>query len=194
MRAARSYAWLLVWMVATAASAESPALDLPQLMAKLAAVDRSVVAFEETRYFAVLSTPIVRRGTLHYVRPDRLEMRVFTPRPETIEVAGTHIRVESPAGKREWDLAGEPVALAWIEAIRAALAGDGAALARRFRIALVGTAEAWDMRLEPIDARVATALASVDVKGRQADLTSIEILDSQGDRVAIVLTPETIPR
>ena len=194
MRAARSCAWLLVWMVATAASAESPALDLPQLMAKLAAVDRSVVAFEETRHFAVLSTPIVRRGTLHYVRPDRLEMRVLTPRPETIEVAGTRIRVESPEGRREWDLAGEPVALAWIEGIRAALAGDGAALARRFRIALTGTTEAWDMRLEPIDARVATALASVDVKGRQAQLTSIEILDAQGDRVAIVLTPEKTPR
>jgi hypothetical protein len=74
------------------------------------------------------------------------------------------------------------------------LAGDGAALARRFRIALTGTAEAWDMRLEPIDARVATALASVDVKGRQAQLTSIEILDAQGDRVAIVLTPEKTPR
>jgi hypothetical protein len=183
-----------VWTFATAASAESPAFDLSQLMATLAAVDRSVVAFEETRHFAVLSTPIVRRGTLHYVRPDRLEMRVLTPRPEIIEVAGTHIRVESPEGRRQWDLTGEPVALAWIEGIRAALAGDGAALARRFRIALVGTAEAWDMRLEPIDARVATALASVDVKGRQAQLTSIEILDAQGDRVAIVLTPEKTPR
>jgi len=97
--------------------------------------------------------------------------------------------VESADGRREWDLAGQPVALAWIEGIRASLAGDTESLTRRFRSGLSGTADAWAMRLEPIDARVAAALARVDVRGRRAQILSIEILDAQGDRIAIALTP-----
>ena len=189
MSAARISAGCLSWMIAAVAVAAPPAFDLPQLMAMLARVDRSVVAFEETRHFAVLAAPVVRRGTLQYVRPDRLEMRVATPIPETVEIVGSRIRIASTDGRREWDLAGQPVALAWIEGIRASLAGDTESLTRRFRSGLSGTADAWAMRLEPIDARVAAALARVDVRGRRAQILSIEILDAQGDRIAIALTP-----
>jgi hypothetical protein len=189
MSAARISAGCLSWIISAVAVAASPAFDLPQLMAMLARVDRSVVAFEETRHFTVLATPVVRRGTLQYVRPDRLEMRVVTPIPETVEIVGSRIRIESTDGRREWDLAGQPVAFAWIEGIRASLAGDTESLKRRFRIELTGAADAWGMRLEPVDARVAAALARVDVQGRRAQILSIAILDAQGDRIDIALTP-----
>ena len=171
------------------APAAATAFDLTELMASLARVDRSVVGFEETRHFAVLASPIVRRGTLQYVRPDRLEMNVVTPFPETTQILGSRIRVESADSRREWDLAGQPVALAWIEAVRASLAGDAVSLSRQFRILLTGTAAAWEMRLEPLDERVAAALKRVDVRGRAAQIVTVEILDAQGDRIVIALRP-----
>lgn len=189
MSAKRISTGCLSWIIAAAAVAASPAFDLPELMAMLARVDHSVVAFEETRHFAALAAPVVRRGTLQYVRPDRLEMDVITPIPETIEIVERRIRVESAEGRREWDLAGQPVALAWVEGIRASLAGDTESLTRRFRIELSGTANAWSMRLEPIDAQVAATLARVDLRGRREQILSIEILDVQGDRISIALTP-----
>ncbi|MEP7181066.1 MAG: outer membrane lipoprotein carrier protein LolA, partial [Betaproteobacteria bacterium] len=76
---------LLAWTVSAVAAA-APTFDLSELMASLARVDRSVVSFEETRHFAALASPIVRRGTLQYVRPDRLEMNVVTPFPETTQI------------------------------------------------------------------------------------------------------------
>jgi hypothetical protein len=162
--------------------------DLAQLMAMLAKVERSGAAFEEKRYLAVLAAPLVRRGTLNYVRPDRLEMQVVTPFPETIEVVGNRMRIESPEQKpRELDLDAQPVALAWIEGIRASLAGDAPALARHFRIAISGTPALWQLALEPIEPRVAAALRRVDVTGRQSQLDAIEILDRQGDRIVIRL-------
>jgi len=173
-------------LAATFAAAATP-FDVPQLMATLAAVERSTVAFEETRHFAVLKVPIVRRGTLKYVRPDRLEMDVVTPFPETTEIVGTRVRIETPDGRREWDLAGQPVALAWIEAIRASLAGDEATLTRLFRVSLTGSADAWQIRLEPVAPRVAAALNRIDVRGRQAQLSTIEIFDAHGDRIVIML-------
>ncbi|SRR6266508_1326824 len=180
---------LLAWAVATTAAGATSSLDIADLMAKLSAVDVSVVTFEETRHFAVMSAPVVRRGTLRYERPDRLEMQVVTPFPETVEIAGSRIRIESPDGRREWSLAAQPVALAWIEAIRASLAGDVATLARLFRITLTGTSASWRLHLEPLDARVATTLAHVEVRGREAQLSTIEIVDRQGDRVVIKLEP-----
>ena len=162
--------------------------DVPQLMAMLAKVERSSAAFEEKRYLAVLATPLVRRGTLNYIRPDRLEMQVVTPFPETIEVMGNRMRIESPEQKpREVDLDAQPVALAWIEGIRASLAGDAEALARHFRIAISGTPAVWQLALEPKEPRVAGALRRVDVTGRQSQLDAIEILDRQGDRIVIRL-------
>jgi hypothetical protein len=186
--AGRLTAGLLAWLAA-AASPATPEFDLAQLMGMMAQVDNSVVAFEETRHFAVLSTAVVRRGTLHYVRPDRLEMRIVTPIRETTEIVGTRVRVESPEGAREWDLERQPVALAWIEGIRASLAGDAATLTRHFRVALKGSRSGWELRMEPVDARVATALSRIGVRGREAQLTTIEILDAQGDRIDIVITP-----
>jgi len=184
MRAVRLLACLVLWSSTAAAE-----FDLPQLMAMLAQVERSTVAFEETRYLAILATPVVRRGTLQYVRPDRLEMHVFTPFPETMEVVGSRVRIESSEQRREWDLAGRPVALAWIEGIRASLAGDAATLTRLFGVALGGTSASWQLVLEPRDPRVAAALRRVEVRGRQAQLTAIEILDRQDDRIVITFKP-----
>jgi hypothetical protein len=180
---------LLIWAVATTAVTQQSPLELTQLMTMLASVEHSSVAFEETRHLAVLTAPIIRRGTMNYVRPNRLEMQVVTPFPEKLEVVGTRVRIATSESTREWDLAAQPVALAWIDALRASLAGDVATLARLFRITLTGTSANWELRLEPQDSRVAASLSSVDLHGRQAQIVSVDIIDRQGDRIALRLTP-----
>jgi outer membrane lipoprotein-sorting protein len=190
MRGARLAATVLVCAFGAPVTVAAPGFDLEQLMAMLAQVDQSEVAFEETRHLALLSKPIVRRGTLHYVKPDQLEMRVVSPIQETTEIAGNRVRVESTDGTREWDLTRQPVALAWIEGIRASLAGDTATLTRQFRVTLKGLPAEWELHLEPSAASVAAALSRIDVRGRQTQLTSIEILDAQGDRISIAIAPK----
>lgn len=188
-RNVRLAAMVLACAVASAVIAAPSVFDLAQLMDMLAQVERSEVAFEETRHLAVLTAPIVRRGTLLYIRPDRLEMHVVAPIQETIAIVGSRIRVESPDGTRQWDLARQPVALAWIEAIRASLAGDTASLTRAFRVQLTGAPASWQLHLEPTAASVAAALARVDVRGHEAQLTRIEIVDGQGDSIGIAIAP-----
>jgi hypothetical protein len=175
-------------------SSSAVVFALPELMEMLARVDRSSGVFEETRHLAVLDAPIVRRGTLQYTRPDKLEMRVVTPFPETIAITGDRIYVRSSEGDREWEVSAQPVVLAWIEAIRATLAGDGASLTRLFRIELTGDQNSWEMRLEPVDPRVSKALSWVYVRGKNAAITSVEVRDAQADRISIVIKPgERIP-
>jgi hypothetical protein len=121
-------------------------------------------------------------------------MRVVTPFPETIAITGDRIYVRSPEGDREWEVSAQPVVLAWIEAIRATLAGDGASLTRLFRIEVNGDQNSWEMRLEPVDPRVSKALSWVYVRGKNAAITSVEVRDAQADRISIVIKPgERVP-
>ena len=181
------HAALVVGSAVTTASATE--FDLPRLMASLSAVTRSDVDFEETRHLVMLAKPIVRRGSLSYVRPDHLAMRVTSPVDETIEIDGSRVSVRSPSEQRDFDLAQQPVALAWIVAIRASLAGDERSLERRFSVGLTGSAESWDLQLEPIDRQVAAALKRVDVHGSGAALNVIKIDTARGDRIVFTLSP-----
>jgi hypothetical protein len=190
MAAVRCAVIVSIASIGIAAAALAQSFDMPQLMAMLGGVDESRAAFTETRYLKALATPIVRRGTLYYVRPDRLEMQIVAPFPETTRIVGMRVIVESADARREWNLASQPVALAWIEAVRASLAGDAGALARLFRTSVSGNAEQWALRLQPVDARVARSLKQIDIHGRRAQPMSIEIEDGEGDRVVIALKPE----
>jgi len=185
--------WQLLWLAASAIGATvfaaPTSFDVTRLMSMLAQVDRSSVAFEETRHFSALAAPITRRGTLSFERPDRLAMDVVTPFPETIRIAGSRVSIESPDGRREWDMSAQPGALAWIEAIRASLAGDAAALTRSFDATLTGTEAQWELKLVPRDERVGATLRQMTVRGREAQIAAIEIVDRRGDRVVIALKP-----
>ena len=89
---------------------------MAELMTLMARVETSSVAFEETKQVAALTAPIVRRGTLRYVRPDHLEMRVKTPYFERMEIVGNTLTIESKRGIRQVDLAGAPGPAAWVAA------------------------------------------------------------------------------
>ena len=186
----RVAALILACAALPAAMAADARFGMTDLMAMLAQVDERTAAFEETRRLALLTAPIVRRGTLHYVRPDRLEMRVTAPVPETTEIIGDRVRVESSDAVRQWDLAQQPVALAWIEAIRASLAGDAATLERHFQASLSGTRAAWNLSLAPRAPEVAAKLSRVDVRGSESQLTSIEIVETGGDRISVAISPQ----
>jgi hypothetical protein len=72
-----------------AISIGAPPLDAAELMALLSQVDKSSVNFEETKHLAALTAPLVRRGTMRYVRPERLEMQVDKPYFERLKSSVT---------------------------------------------------------------------------------------------------------
>ena len=103
MRAAR--ALLALWLALPAAA---QALALDELMAALRAVPQRHAAFEETKHLAVLTQPLVRRGTLEYTRPDRLRMQVDSPYFERLTIAGDALTIERRSGTTQVSLASQP--------------------------------------------------------------------------------------
>ena len=170
------------------------AFDMAELMALMGRVEQSRVVFEETKTVAALTAPIVRRGTLRYVRPDRLEMRVETPYFERMDVAGNVLTIESKRGTRQVDLAAAPALAAWVAAIRATLAGDRPTLARHFAFELNGKAARWTLVLLPIDPALSSVIARIAIDGAQSQVLRIEVDERMGDTTVLVVQPGTVAR
>jgi Outer membrane lipoprotein carrier protein LolA-like len=165
------------------------AFDLAELMGMMARIDASSAAFEETKEVAALTAPIVRRGTLRYVRPDRLEMRVETPYFERLDIVGNQLTIETRRGVRHVDLASEPGPAAWVASIRATLAGDRATLARHFAFRLSGEAARWTLTLLPLEPALSGVIERVTLDGAQAQLMRVEVDERMGDRTVLVMQP-----
>ena len=161
--------------------------DMTELMALMGRVETSSVAFQETKYVSTLTAPIVRRGTLRYVRPDRLEMRVETPYFERMDIVGNMLMIESKRGLRQVDLAGEPGPAAWVAGIRATLAGDRPTLARHFAFELRGQAARWTLSLMPLDPALSGVIQRIAIDGEQAQMTRIEVEERTGDRTVLII-------
>lgn len=175
------------------ASAEDP-FGLPALMRALAAVPAAQARFTEVRRMQVLSAPLELRGTLRYVRPDRLERQVQFPFEETIRIEGDRVSVDSAARgvRRSYALASLPAAHALVESLRATLAGDLVALERHYLPKLAGTRAAWRLSLTPRDPGVAAMLVEVRLYGAAARIERIEYDEAGGDRTVVTLR-ETTP-
>ena len=181
-----------VFVQVLAAPAQAADFELPSLMGLLAAVAESRDSFTETRHSAVLSTPLVLKGTLAYARPDRLEKNVLAPYEERTVVSGNSVTMENRTlqQNRTFSLASSSPISAFVESIRATLAGDRAALERHYHVKLEGTAEGWTMTLVPRDRKLASLVKSIQMAGARERLKRIEVAEASGDRSVMLISPE----
>jgi hypothetical protein len=186
----RSFAGACAFAVGIAGSSGiCDALELADVLSPLASVERSDATFEETRHIAALTAPVVRRGSLHYARPATLEMIVETPIRERVRVSGKSLKIEGPNGTRDIRLAEAPIVAAWIESVRATLAGDANALGRYFIVRTSGDSSRWMLTMTPLDAELSSVVSSVTISGAGPQITQIEVDESSGDRSITVVAP-----
>ena len=181
---------LLTALLALPAAAAD--LDLPALMGMLAAVPAAKQSFVENKRSALLSAPLVLKGTLAYVRPDRLEKHVLSPYEENTVIAGDAVSIENRSlkQKRYFSLSSSSAATALIEGLRATLAGDAPALERHYAIRLEGSQDAWLMTLTPRDEKLAALVTRIRIAGARERLKRIEVDESSGDQSAMLIVPE----
>jgi len=175
--------------IAFAMAGPALALEPGEVLAGLARVERSDATFEETRHIAALTAPVVRRGTLRYVRPSDLEMVVQTPVPERVRVSGTTLTIEGRNGVREVRLGDMPAIAGWVESVRATLAGDVPALGRHFTVRASGDISRWQLDLTPLSAELAAFVTRVTISGANAQIGRIDVIEASGDRSEMVVSP-----
>ena len=177
---------LLCWPLAGVADESA----LAQVMRSLAATPAVEAAFWEEKTLAMLDAPLVATGVLYYRAPDFLRKRTLHPHLEDYEADGNWLTVETPeAGRRQFDLNGYPQLRPFVEAIRAAQAGDQAALERYYQLEFQGTPAAWSLRLTPRAADAQRYVAAIVLRGQDGRIDRMETLEPDGDRSVMTITP-----
>ena len=171
------------------AAAMAAGWDLDQLMQALATTADGRATFTEKKFLSVLERPVESSGELRYVAPDRLEKRTIAPSPETMLVEGDTLTIERGRQKHTVRMQEYPELAGFIDSIRGTLGGDRKALERVFRLTLEGDARRWTLMLFPTDARLARSVHLVRIGGARGQVGSIEIIQTDGDRSVMTITP-----
>jgi hypothetical protein len=161
--------------------------ELGELMRQLAERRHGDVNFVEQHFLKLLKRPTESYGELTYDAPDRLEKRTIEPKPETLTLAGDVLTVVRGGRTRTLDLKAYPTIVPFIESIRATLAGDLPSLERLFTVDFAGSIARWRLTLTPREAQVAKAVSQVTIDGTSDTLTTVEIVESDGDRSLMTL-------
>lgn len=156
--------------------------DVPGLMELMARVTSREDRFTETKTVAMLTQPLVLKGTLAYVRPNRVEKHVTSPYAEHLIVQGDQLTLSTREGTKHLAVDSHPLIRSFIEAIRASLAGELSVLRRLYHIKLQGTRQDWMLTLRPLDPQAAEYLTSITLTGHGDRLTVVDIRETGGDR------------
>ena len=181
---------LVLALCLTACGAASAAeISAAQLFAMLAKERPGRATFHEKKYLALLDRPVESSGELTFTPPDRMEKRTLLPRPERVTVDRERITLERGGKRHSLGLRENPSIAVLVESIRATLAGDLDSVIRSYSVGLDGSASRWRLTLRPLDTDSARIVERIDIAGEQARVKTVEILQADGDRSVMTVTP-----
>jgi len=166
-----------------------PAWTLDRLMSTLAQHKSGRATFTETKYLSIATQPVESSGELVFVAPDHLEKHTLSPKPEHLVVDGDMLTVERNNRKYTLALARYPELGAFIDSIRATLAGNRFALEQVYKVALAGRGDDWTLTLTPLDSRMLKVVSTITLDGTRDVLRSVAIRQADGDRSVMRLQP-----
>ncbi|WP_428996006.1 outer membrane lipoprotein carrier protein LolA [Paraburkholderia ferrariae] len=166
---------------AQAAETAQPAWTLDRLMSTLAQRKSGRASFTETKYLSIATQPVESSGELVFVAPDHLEKITQNPKPEHLVVDGDMLTVQRENHKYTLALARYPELGAFIESIRATLAGNRFALEQVYKVALTGEGDDWTLTLTPLDSRMRKVVSTITIDGTRDAMRSVAIQQADGD-------------
>lgn len=166
--------------------------NLGQLMRELSSVRTARARFTEKRFLKMLDRPIESSGTLAFEAPAHLEKLTLMPKRELLRVEQDKVTLEIGAKpkRRILSLSDYPQLRAFVESIRATLAGDQAALERFYQVDFSGSAERWRLKLQPSDTKTKSLVREIRITGRRNEIVGVEVDQADGDRSVMSMVPD----
>lgn len=167
--------------------------NVQQLMQHLGQLKESKGKFVERKFLSVLNRPLESSGTLLFQSPGHLEKHTLKPKAESLVLDQGVLTIDNKARniKRTLVLQEYPAVWAFVESIRATLAGDLPALQQFYTIKLDGNAASWYLRLQPIEARTREAVSEIRIIGHGAWVDSFETIEANGDHGLMKIVKDT---
>lgn len=176
---------MLIALSGPAAADES----LDRLMQSLAARPQGHAVFSERQFLALLKKPVDSSGDLYFRAPDHLEKITHTPVAESLIVDGGTLTVVRGTAHRSLALGAYPQIGAFIDSIRATLAGDRQALEKAYTLTFGSDGQHWSLSLAPRDSRLAGVIREIRISGAGDAVERVETLRADGDRSVMMITP-----
>ena len=174
--------------------------DLVRLFSELGTRRERQASFTERKFSALLKAPVESSGTLVFRAPDLLEKHTVAPQRESVRIEGNVVTYEgAPLGgnvqKRTFALSDAPQLAALIECLRATLAGDLPALRRHYDVSWSAppSKQGWQLTLAPREQALRDAVAKVVMRGAGSEVSTVEIVEANGDFTLMQITPLVEP-
>jgi hypothetical protein len=162
---------------------------LDALMQAMAARPHGHAEFTESQYLALLKTRLDSAGDLYFRYPDHLEKLTRTPSAESLVIDHGTLTVTRGRLHHTVALAAYPQLAAFIDSLRATLAGDRAALERTFTLQFATDGSRWTLTLAPRDQKLAALVRQIRIGGAGDAISTVETLRADGDRSVMTITP-----
>jgi hypothetical protein len=146
--------------------------------------------FREEKHLALLTTPLVNEGTLHFAK-GLLARRTTSPVPSIVLVRDGRLEVADRHGRLRIDLASEPVVALFVASFVEILAGDEAALERIYDVRFDGgqdADDAWRLALTPRLSPMTKVVSLVEIEGRGKILLRMRVVEVSGDETRTTFT------
>jgi hypothetical protein len=161
-----------------------------QLFAGFRAMTGLEARFEEEKYLALLAAPLRSSGSLYFLPPSTLLRRVEEPRRQEILIQASRIRISQGAEVQTIDLGVYREIRPLVDSLIWIFTGDLASIEEVYRVEYevfeLGTGERaesrWQMTLSPKRAPLSSLLRKMKVRGAGLTVSSIELIETSGDR------------
>ncbi len=158
-------------------------LEFEQVRQRLQSVKSLRLSFEQQRFIAVLSKPLISRGQLLFDKDLGIVWKTISPISESLVITPEQSFVVSDQGQRSF---GSSAGIEQISKIFMALfRGDFDGLARYFEISFRKEGERWRIGCKPRDAGLAQFLRGIVLEGK-LNVDHVSVFEGSGDRAEIV--------
>ncbi len=165
-----------------AAPPDAATLDAAGIVVGLRRDAPARTAYTEVRFSGLLDRPLILRGELEYLGPERLAKRVDTPYREQVRVAdGTASVQRGDRPPRTFALGQAPELEGFLRGFAALLGGDADALTRDFTLTASGSRARWLLALKPRDERLARRIGEIAVFGEGSTPLCFRTREGDGD-------------
>ena len=163
---------------------------LQKVEEKAASVSAFSCAFRQERRLALFSKPVVFRGDLTIVRPDRLRWEFVRPVPSVLIVNGTRgLRCSGTADPQKFELSGNPVMRTVFEQLWAWMNGEYRRMQEAYDITMTPP-QSTGIVLTPREQAMAGVIAEIKILFDPLSLqpVHVEIQEVSGDTTLLDFT------
>lgn len=170
---------LSVFSLSVVASADdSKAEKLIKSFASLPGVEAT---FREEKTIALLATPLVNEGTVHFSRPGYFARHTLRPEKNSIVIRGDVVESGTTKQKETLRTGQHPVLRSFVQGYMGLLAGDFDALKKSYKLRYEDNKDGWSIRLVPRDTRLLSVIKSIEMSGVDKQVSSMVIEEASGD-------------